>query len=182
MPHYPYPIYLNGMRRGFSILEMLVVMGILAILSSTLILYNRAGERQLVILREKARLIGTIVQAKSYATNMFVDDAPACGYGVHIDASAGKYFIYRDRAINCRTSDRIWGEASDEAVSGSLVALQEGVDFGDGAVSDIMFVPPHPEIYLDGGNGFREAVIGLSSADGSAKGEIIITDAGQISG
>ena len=170
------------MRKGFSLLEMLVVMSVLIVLTSTLLLYNRTGERQLIILREKARLLGAIVQAKAYAVNTLVDAAPACGYGVHIDPAAGTYFLYRDRAINCRTSDHIYGAASDEIVRGSENTLAIGFAFGDHTLSDIVFVPPDPSVYLNGGSVIRESVIMIRSADGSAQGIVTITDAGQISG
>jgi prepilin-type N-terminal cleavage/methylation domain-containing protein len=173
------------MRRGFSIIEMLVVLGILTLLSSVLLVYNRAGEGQIVLLREQARLISTVIRAKSLALTMLVEDTPACGYGVHIDFSTGsvgsRYFIYRDRAINCRTSDRIYAAASDEIIPESEVILPKQVLFGDVGVRDIMFVPPEPQAFLDGSQALTEADIVIQTADGKTKAAITVTNAGQIS-
>ncbi len=172
-------------RWGFSVIEMLVVMSILVALSSLVILYNRTGELQIFLLREQARLISTVIRAKSLALNTLIEDTPACGYGVHIDVSTGvlpsRYFIYRDRAINCRTSDRIYTAASDEIVSGTEVALPSQVVFGDIAVRDILFVPPAPQAFLDGSQALTEADIVMKSNDGKTKATVTINNAGQIS-
>ncbi len=171
---------------GFSIIEMLVVMGILVLLTSTLILYNRTGERHIIVLREQARLIGTILRAKSLAINTFVENEPACGYGVHLTLSAGSgkagYFIYRDRATECRVSDHVYGDSSDEIVPGTEVVLDKAVMFGDVDVTDIVFVPPDPQVYLNGGTGLDQGEISIQTLDGSSRATIIISNAGQISG
>ena len=173
------------MCRGFSVIEMLVVMSILVVLSSFLILYNRTGELQIVLLREQAHLISTVIRAKGLALNTLIEDVPACGYGVHIDISTGsapsKYFVYRDKAINCRTSDRIYAEASDEIVAGTEVVLPKQVVFGDVGVHDIMFVPPEPQAFLDGSQALAEADIVMMSVDGATKATVTVNNAGQIS-
>ena len=173
------------MRRGFSVIEMLVVMSILVVLTSFLILYNRTGELQILLLREQAHLISTVIRAKSLALNTLIEDVPACGYGVHIEVSTGaapsRYFIYRDKAINCRTSDRIYAAASDEIVAGTEVIFPPQIVFGDVGVHDILFVPPMPEVFLDGSQGLTEADIVMMSSDGKTKATVTVNNAGQIS-
>lgn len=177
--------YTTSMRRGFSVIEMLVVMSILVVLTSILILYNRTGELQIVLLREQAHFIGTVIRAKSLALNTLIEDTPACGYGVHMDVSAGsmpsRYFIYRDKAINCRTSDRIYAAASDEIVSGTETALPPHIVFGTITVQDILFVPPNPQVFLDGSQALAEVSVVLQSDDGATKATVTINNAGQIS-
>lgn len=165
---------------GFTIIEMLVVLGILVLLTSTLVLYNRTGERHITVLREQARLIGTILRAKSFAINTYALNEPACGYGVHV-ADRG-YFIYRDRAADCRTSDHAYGDRSDAPVPGTEAALDQAVRFAEGGITDIMFLPPDPQTYLDGGTGLDEGKITIETADGASHADIIISNAGQISG
>lgn len=167
------------MRRGFSIIEMMVVLGILVLLTSLLVLYNRSGERQLLALREKARLIGTLLRAKSLAINTFVEDEPACGYGVHIDPP--RYFIFRDRAIDCRTSDRIYTAASDDILTDTEIVVPTGVSFSTVGASDIVFVPPDPRVFLNGGTAIETAVVSLRTPDGATEMSVLITNAGQIS-
>jgi len=110
---------------------------------------------------------------------------PACGYGVHIEVSTGatasRYFIYRDKAINCRTSDRIYAAASDEIVGDSAVTLPPQIVFGEVGVRDIMFVPPDPQAFLDGSQALAEADIVMMSVDGKTKATVTVNNAGQIS-
>jgi prepilin-type N-terminal cleavage/methylation domain-containing protein len=178
-------MYTLSMRRGFSVIEMLVTMSILVVLSSFLILYNRTGEAQILLLREQAHLISTVIRAKSLALNTLIEDVPACGYGVHIEVSTGvavsRYFIYRDKAINCRTSDRIYAAASDEIVGDGVVTLPPQVVFGEVGVRDIMFVPPDPQVFLDGSQALTEADIVMMSVDGKTKATVTVNNAGQIS-
>lgn len=166
--------------KGFTLIETLVVLSILTLMTSMLFLYNHAGEKQILLLREKARLIGTIFRAKSFALNMLIEDTPACGYGVHIGRD--NYFIYRDKAIFCRTSDHVYGSASDEIMAGSIVALSPGLQWGNHGINDILFIPPNPDIFLNGGKGLLEGDISLLSVDGKSRVSITITNAGQISG
>ncbi len=166
-------------RKGFTLIEILVVLSILTLMTSMLVLYNRVGERQILLLREKARLISAIFRAKSLALNTLIEDTPACGYGVHIGDRG--YFIYRDKAISCRASDHIYGSASDEIVAGSVVALPPGLQWGDHGINDILFIPPNPDVFLDGGKGLFEGAINFLSVDGKSRVSITITNAGQIS-
>jgi len=166
-------------RKGFTLIETLVVVGVLTLMTSLLVLYNRTGERQIILLREKARLIGTIFRAKSLTLNTFIEDEPACGYGVH--TSQGEYFIYRDKAIACRTSDHVYTDTTDEIVAGTLVRLDAGLRFGGGTVTDMVFVPPDPKVFLNGRQGFTEGEIILEGVDGKSSVTIQVNNAGQIS-
>ncbi len=172
-------------EKGFTLIETLVVVSILMLMTSMLVLYNRTGERQILLLREKARLISVIFRAKSLALNTFIEDEAACGYGVHIGPSASSgqagYFIFRDKAINCRMSDRVYTDATDEIVSGSEVQLDPALQFKQTDITDIVFVPPNPAVFLNGGQGMREGAIALASIDNKSRVTIIITNAGQIS-
>ena len=170
------------MRRGFSVIEMLVVISTLVLLTSILVLYNRTGERHIIVLREQARVIGTILRAKSFAINTLVEDEPACGYGVHADPASGAYFIYRDRTSPCSASDHRYGDASDEKIADTEIILDPAVRFAAGSLEDIAFVPPDPQTYLDGGTALAEGSITLETPDGASRVTVIISNAGQISG
>jgi prepilin-type N-terminal cleavage/methylation domain-containing protein len=166
-------------RRGFTLIEMLTVIGVLMALTSLLVLYNRSGERQLVLLREKVRFINAFMRAKNLALSTVIENEPACGYGLHIEPDA--YFIYRDRAVNCRTSDRIYGASADEEVSGTRVVLPAGFRIAENGVRDIMLVPPNPVVFLDGGSGITEGKVVITSPDPDMRVSLTITNAGQIS-
>ena len=72
-------------RDGFTFIETLITMGILLMLTSILLLYNRSGERQIVLFKEKAGVVGLILKAKSLSLNTLIIDEPICGYGVHFE-------------------------------------------------------------------------------------------------
>ena len=167
-------------RKALTLIETLEVLSILILMTSMLVLYNRTGERQILLLREKARLIGAIFRAKSLALNTFIDDDPACGYGVHITDRG--YFIFRDKAISCRTSDHVYSEQSDEKVAGSEIELVPAFQFGQVDVTDIVFVPPNPAVFLNGGTATREGMIEIMSIDTKSHVSVIINNAGQVSG
>lgn len=165
--------------KGFTLIETLVVLGVLTLMTSMLVLYNRTGERQIVLLREKARLIGIIFRAKSLALHTLIEDEPACGYGMH--SSEAEYFMYRDKAIVCRVSDHAYTEGTDEIIAGTLTQLGVGLQFGARTLTDILFVPPNPKVFLNGGQGLTEGEIILQSVDGKSSVSIYVNNAGQIS-
>ncbi len=171
---------INDRRAGFTLIEMLIVISILTFLISVLVLYNRTGERQLILLREQAKFISVVLRAKSLALNTFVENEPACGYGVVIEEQT--YFIYKDLASNCHNSDHVYsGLAFDEKLDNEIHSLDSALKFYRLDIRDILFVPPNPQVYLDGGQSLEEAQIGLSSVDENLKVNILINNAGQIS-
>jgi hypothetical protein len=168
-----------GQRRGFTLIETLVIIGILTLLTSLLVLYNRTGERQIILLREKARVINMILRAKSLAIQTYIEDRPACGYGAAFDGQ--KFFIYRDLAASCALSDLVYsGEASGELLKNEVLVLDPSLKFNL-EVSDILFVPPDPRVFLNGSRILTEAAIKLVTIDDKSEAAVIINNAGQIS-
>ena len=167
-------------RRAFTLIEMLIIISILTFLISVLVLYNRTGERQLILLREKANLISVILRAKSLSLNTFVENEPTCGYGVAFEEKS--FFIYKDLSSDCRNTDRVYsGLAFGEKLDNEVHSLDSALKFYRLDIHDILFVPPNPRVYLDGGQFLEEVQIGLSSADENLKVNILINNAGQIS-
>ena len=168
---------------GFTLIESLVVISILTLMTSFLILYNRTGELQIIILKEKANLIGTILRAKNLALGTLVTESAGvitCGYGVYIENNS--YFIYRDLASDCQISDQSYsGNSSGEKLEGETYKLLPAVQFFQNEVNDILFVPPLPDVFFDGSKAVGEKIIRLSDISRDTKSEIIINNAGQIS-
>jgi len=169
-----------SVKKGFTLIETLVIISILTLLTSFLILYSHGGERQIILLREKAKLISTILRAKSLSLNTLIEDEPGCGYGVGFEGT--NYFIYKDLAGDCLNSDRLYsGPASGERLENDVFNLDPALKFLQRDISDVLFVPPDPQVFLDGGQSILEAVIALSTLDESSQTSIIINNAGQIS-
>mgnify|MGYP001592472138 CR=1 FL=1 len=165
---------------GFTLIEMVVIIGVLTLLTSFLILYGRTGERQIILLRDKAKVINIILRAKSLAISTLVEDEPACGYGVYIESS--RYLVFKDKSLDCASSDRIYsGEASGEKLVEETFDLDPALRFSEIGAANILFVPPDPKVFLDGGQTLNEAKISIVTVDNRLKADIIINNAGQVS-
>ncbi|MEK7612155.1 MAG: hypothetical protein AAB407_02345 [Patescibacteria group bacterium] len=83
-------------RKGFTLVEAVVVVGITIILTSILITYSRGSEQQILFFREQALITSAILQAKGFAIETFQPDfqplfsgtetiTPICGWGIHVE-------------------------------------------------------------------------------------------------
>jgi prepilin-type N-terminal cleavage/methylation domain-containing protein len=170
------------MNKGFTLIESLTVIAILALMTSFLILYNRTGERQIVLLREKANLISTVLKAKNLALGGFIREPlgeVVCGYGVHFEDD--KYFIYRDLAVDCNASDMRYTADNPKELFGDIIEILPVVSLKIDEVSDILFAPPTPDVFFDGSEALLEKNIILSDIDNTTEVVININNAGQIS-
>ena len=132
---------------GFTVMEMFVVLGFIILMMGILIVYNRAGERQIILFREQYSITNAIVQAKSLAIATFGRPNVPCGYGVHFN-SGGDYFIYEDVAIDCNQAGRDRSYPGNPSLIVSSFKLPLGISFSGLSVSDIVFAPPEPKIYI----------------------------------
>ncbi len=171
--------------KAFTLIEILVIIGILTLLTSFLLLYGRAGENQILLLREKAKVINNVLRAKAMALNLALESEPACGFGVHFEEN--RYFIFRDSALDPRDCfidpghRRYSGEASGELLTDEIFSLDANLRFSRLAVADVFFRPPQPEAFLDGEQTLPEAEIILATQDNRSSVRIVINNAGQIS-
>lgn len=157
--------------RGFTIVELLIVVGITVILSSGLAFYSRATERQLILFKEQMKIITALQKAKSLAIVGF-GDSLACSYGVNFSAS-GNLIIFKE----CPQNNNQYG-------SGELyeeIKLDgKAVVFSDLGLANVVFIPPEPSVIIDNDANKNEAIVEIKTIDNSATRSIKITNAGQI--
>lgn len=165
--------------RGFTFIETLVTISILLILTAILVVYNRGGERQIVLTREKAKLIGLILRAKSQAINTLITSDPICGYGVHLEEK--EYLLFQDRSSNCAVSDHRYTQSDDQELL-EIFKLPVAYRFGRLELLDIFFMPPDPLVFMDGRKQSGERIVEISTSDNVNRTTIKINGAGQISG
>ncbi|MFA5083926.1 MAG: prepilin-type N-terminal cleavage/methylation domain-containing protein [Candidatus Paceibacterota bacterium] len=164
-------------NKGFTVIEMLVVISVMVLLTSLLILYSRTGESQIILFRDQARLIAALNRAKFLSTQLYSAPESPCGFGVYFSQAENSFLIFRDSAANCSTSDNIYSGA-DELFENYQLSPQ--VKFGDLTLTNIIFIPPDPETLIDNDPNKIEGIITLQNLNGSASLNVKVNNAGQI--
>lgn len=166
-------------EKGFTVLEMLVVISIMALLTSLLILYSRTGENQVILFREQARLITALNRAKSLSVQLYNAPETPCGFGVHF--SQNSFLIFRDLAPDCANATHTYNDPSELFEDYQLSSKIRFRPLDSGlTLSDIVFVPPDPKTIIDDDPNKSEATVILETLDGKASVEIKVNNAGQI--
>lgn len=165
--------YRAAHRRGTTLLEMIVVLGLVSLLSSVAAVYNKEIQRQIVLTREHAVALGMFVRARSSAMT-FPKDAPnelICGYGVHVDVASRTFTYFKDlgdfATQSCASANGRY--ASGEEIERRV--LSDAVTVTSNDMTDIVYVPPFGAVYMDGVEARGAASVVITRADeGTAKG------------
>ena len=174
---------------GFSLIELLVVMGVTVILSTIMIAYNSTSRQQIAYSVERVKLAQVINRAKARTMNAFEPLIDTCGYGVRFTyTSPQKYELVRYDAISTSTPCTFsnFQVKADGVVESYL--LPTGLSIGAVAgnsnlIGQLAFVPPDPKTYLVDGSGntlLPSGYVNLSAAGGSVSGTITVSTAGLI--
>jgi prepilin-type N-terminal cleavage/methylation domain-containing protein len=174
----PKPSTLNP-SAGFTLIEFLVVLGIMALLSSIAILYSRTGEQQILLFKEQAKVVSVILRAKSLAIQTFAEtSAGVCGYGVHFFPD-GRFILFKDLAEDCASSDRAYSGSFEDF--GEVNQLDPALRFSELGLNEILFIPPDPQVIITpapAANG--TAIIRIGIRDGVTESIIKVNEAGQV--
>jgi prepilin-type N-terminal cleavage/methylation domain-containing protein len=98
-------------RAGFTLLEMLVVIGITTLLAAVAITYSKVGQNETALTVETSKIAELILQAKELAINTYgataVSGYKACGFGVHFDFSGSTptYSLFAYSVVDNGTMD-----------------------------------------------------------------------------
>ncbi len=169
--------YILNSSRGFTIIEMLVVISIMVLLTSLLILYSRTGENQIILFRDQARVITALNRAKSLSIQLYSSPESPCGFGVYFSQAENAFLIFRDSAANCQNSDNIYTGAGELF---EKYQLSPQVKFGELTLTNIIFIPPDPKTLIDNDSNKTEATITLQNLNGDASLKVKVNNAGQI--
>ncbi len=169
------------MRAGYTLIELIVVIGIAGLLSGMVVLYGGAGREQITLSTESIKIVQAISRAKALAVATYADPSSPCGFGVHFDYPAKKYSIRSYRTSP--SCDSVSGIASSAPLNnfdlGTGLVWQEGADH----IDDVVFIPPDPKVYLFAGGvllpvGTSGKVYLLTS--GGASRTVTVNPAGQV--
>jgi prepilin-type N-terminal cleavage/methylation domain-containing protein len=89
-------------KKGFTLIEILVVLAITAMLSAIAIVYSRVGQNQISLSIESSKIAELILEAKELSIATYSENAATCAYGVHFDFTQQTYslFAYNTSSTN----------------------------------------------------------------------------------
>lgn len=132
--------------KGFTIIELLIVLGISAMLAGIAVVYTGVARNETALSVEAAKTAGFIFRAKDLAVATYnAHPAPGspkvCGYGVSFNIAAGTYslFAYQPDPVKYPTSSQ-GGVLVSCPDSGSITAIEPSAEEGS-VSSDTWNVP-----------------------------------------
>ena len=130
---------------GFSLIEALVVISITILLTASLAVFSRSGEKQIAFFREESVLVSSVLRAKGFSIETFQPElepgfAPpasggrVCGWGIFFEKTpVSRFVIFTDFApggpsAECISADQQYGgagsnETFEEFLFDSAVAI-----------------------------------------------------------
>lgn len=170
-----------SINSGFTLVELIVVIGIITLVSAMAVLYSRAGEQVITLYQEQIKILNTLSRAKSLSINTFVEprEIAPCGFGVYFDGANNSFIIFRETASQLNCSDMDFQRAGDGSEDIENFKLSPAIVFDNLSVSNIIFSPPEPLTFIL--PGFQnEAVIKIKISGTDKSRSVKITRAGMI--
>ena len=164
------------LKRGFTLVEMLVTLSIIVIMSSLLIVYTRGGEKIGQLNRgverlsfDVRRMASMSMQTKQVKDKVTGDMRNVCGWGIYFPNDGGnEYIVFSDYCLGNAldntlqdTGDFIYQEEEKQEV----IKLGRSVSIGDITMKNFVYVPPEP----------RLVIVDLSDNTGLNLGELTLS-------
>ena len=148
---------------GFTLIEMLVTLGIITALSSMILVYSRKSESVSNLIRESNHIAFGLRRAQNQAMMMLQQDSGSdekiCGWGIYIDINTPEQFLLFKDLCEEGTSKGNEKYDSDLGEEVELFSLLKGVEISRSNVSSITFIPPEPRVKFDSDLGNDNAYI-----------------------
>ena len=173
------------MKKGFTLIELFVVISIIGILSSVLFLGRTGAEKRLALQRAAYQLAQDLREVQEMTMGAEEAECGTYNFGIyfHKISSPDSYLVfadcnnnqYRDSAddilkqVDLEKEVQI-SELEEKVVSTSLTNSLDTLD--------IVFLPPHPSVFIEREKWDREATITLQLD--SARKKVKINSAGRI--
>lgn len=149
----------NKSNAAFTLLEMMVVIGIVVLISALSFASYKEGQNQYALQLSAQKLAADLRRAQNMALSTVVTNGGQIsggGYGIYFDKSQEKKLAYILFADNDPTSPQVYS-SSDTPIE--KIELKKGVEIStislDGNNADssyIIFTPPDPKITIGTGN------------------------------
>jgi len=167
---------LKDKQKGFTLIELIIVMVIIVILSTLVLANYRDGQKRYALVQSAQQLASDLRRAQNMAMNGIGITATRQGYGIYTQKDRTYYLIYS----NSNASQSY--QPSDELIE--TVNLANNVKITDVSISnnkaDIYFESPDPITYIKSPGNPNSVTITLGM-DGFANTETVtVTLAGVI--
>jgi prepilin-type N-terminal cleavage/methylation domain-containing protein len=177
--------------KGYTLLEIIIVIGLSALFSAFALGYTTATKNQVAMSIEATKITQVIVRAKGLTIATYATIPGTCGYGVALDQAQNSFslFAYTPAgAPPCPSILSVAPSARKMVDQGSWnVPLARGAKLISGSdnLVLVLFSPPAPTTFISRDNGAtfinQTSRVYLSTVDGSASTSIIVNPGGQVS-
>lgn len=135
---------------GFTLIELIIIIGIIGFMSAMMLSGQRRGEDQRKLNIEVQKLVQNVRKAQSYAMSAKKSDCagnPTTPFGIILNSGSPASYLL---AADCN-GNKIYDEGSDILVSEILLADSRinSVSPSSGGYLEIFFSPPIPQIYIN---------------------------------
>lgn len=178
----------NSKKKGFTIIEFLIVISIIGIFSAITFPNYRSTQQQLVLQRSASKLAQDIRKVQEMAISAKECPPSICGgsepiippgYGIYLHQGDSDYLLYAD--VNPADGNEKYDSGNDKVVE--TIEMEKGIEIKSvsPASMSINFKPPDPKVRISGtGGDFTEAIITLGVKDTSFEKEVKVNKAGLI--
>ena len=174
---------------GYTLIELLVVMAIIASLSTMLIGFSKQSSKQLELATKESQILSLISHAKFLTIELSLRErnpTPGfhiCGYGVLVPPSRDRVLIFQHRVQSPGQCSDLPNEYSsnDAKLTGDLNLVKiDKTEFSiSGTLDNVLFIPPDPDVYINGGAD-SSAYVDIGLVDTTSSFRVVVTDAGQV--
>ena len=139
-------------KKGFSLVEMLVVIFISALLSTLIIVNYRAGQEKYNLGQAAQQLASDIRRIQNSALTGRIQGADTpVGYGIYIKSVTQYKLFYNSTLIPPAWAERYKETGSPSSINIDIINLSSGLTFNAGSVGHcVFFAPPDPTTFIDG--------------------------------
>ena len=156
----------NKNNNGFSLIELLVVIIIIALISTIFLIGFRGGEEQFALQRSAHLLVQDLRQAQELAMRAedFDGSVSRGGFGIHLESATSSYILFADcdqdgvfdvtgNATSCVAATDAFPFPEELKIEGERRKLEQGIKIKEislGSFANIVFVPPDPITRISG--------------------------------
>jgi len=110
-------------KKGFTLIEILIVLAITSVLSGLAIVYSHVGQNQISLSIEESKIAQLILRAKELSIATYTANDATCAYGVQFNLANSSYSLF---AYDSATSSGSGIKATCPSVARTSAAIDAG--------------------------------------------------------